>query len=82
MESWPYAPCPRFCDVCGFCVRADAFDDHVRGKKHRRKIKDKEGPVTPSLTSDAYYQANRVANAELFQIYVRCAKRLERLGPP
>eukprot|EP00974_Lingulodinium_polyedra_P106934 10352043-Lingulodinium_polyedra.AAC.1 len=30
-------PHPRFCDVCGFCVRADAFDDHAKGKKRRRK---------------------------------------------
>eukprot|EP00974_Lingulodinium_polyedra_P051838 4984773-Lingulodinium_polyedra.AAC.1 len=44
MESQPVAPHPRFCDVCGFCVRADAFDDHVKGKKHRLKVKNEKGP--------------------------------------
>eukprot|EP00974_Lingulodinium_polyedra_P038727 3710241-Lingulodinium_polyedra.AAC.1 len=37
MEDPPWDPHPRFCDTCGLCVRADAFDDHVKGKKHRRK---------------------------------------------
>eukprot|EP00974_Lingulodinium_polyedra_P078924 7644720-Lingulodinium_polyedra.AAC.1 len=36
------------------------------------------GPSPPSQTSDAYFWANQVANAELLVLYLRCAKRLAR----
>eukprot|EP00974_Lingulodinium_polyedra_P001269 121735-Lingulodinium_polyedra.AAC.1 len=74
----PSCPHTRFCDTCGFCVRGGAYDDHVKGKKHRRKVKAETGPSLPSQTSDAYVWANQVANAELLLLYLRCAKRLAR----
>eukprot|EP00974_Lingulodinium_polyedra_P058061 5590189-Lingulodinium_polyedra.AAC.1 len=71
MEGPSYCPPSRFCDTCGFCLRADAYDDRVKGKKHRRKIKSDMGHFPPSRTSDAYYWASHVANAELQLLYLR-----------
>eukprot|EP00974_Lingulodinium_polyedra_P094352 9144234-Lingulodinium_polyedra.AAC.1 len=78
MDGHPMCPPARFCDTCGFCLRADAYDDHVKGKKHRRKVMARTGPSLPSQTSDAYFRANQAANAELLLLYLRCAKRLAR----
>eukprot|EP00974_Lingulodinium_polyedra_P002850 266970-Lingulodinium_polyedra.AAC.1 len=71
MESPLQGPPTRFCDTCGFLMRADAYDDHVRGKQHRRELQLNRGLVPPSRTSDAFYWANYVASAELEILYLR-----------
>eukprot|EP00974_Lingulodinium_polyedra_P013008 1262118-Lingulodinium_polyedra.AAC.1 len=78
MDGHPVCP-PRFCDTCGFCLRADAYDDHVKGKKHRRNLMAQAVPSLPSRTSDAYFWANKAAHVELVLLYLRCAKRLARV---
>eukprot|EP00974_Lingulodinium_polyedra_P015728 1525549-Lingulodinium_polyedra.AAC.1 len=70
MESPLQCPPTRFCNTCGFCLRADAYDERVKGKKHRRKLKSAMGPVPPSRTCDAVYWAHHAANAELQILYL------------
>eukprot|EP00974_Lingulodinium_polyedra_P088632 8594704-Lingulodinium_polyedra.AAC.1 len=61
MEAQLQGPPIRFCSICWFCLREDSYGEHVKGKKHRPKLKLAAGPVSPSRTSDEVNWAHHAA---------------------